>query len=207
MTAPVPPRVLPTAARAAARAAAMCRAAPGSAARGLPLAAALLALAGCSDSDVQEVRQWMRQVDGQAQVYVSPLSAPKTFIPFAYASGEAVDPFNPNKLLVELAKSANRGGGIKPDTERRKELLESYPLDTVKMVGTIEQGGVVYALLQVDRAVHQVRSGQHVGQNFGLVTGVSENVVSIKEIVQDATGDWVERMSRLELQESKEGGK
>jgi type IV pilus assembly protein PilP len=208
MTAPVPPPCPRAAApAAAARRAARPRAAPGRAARGLWLAAALLALAGCSDSDVQEVRQWMKQVDGQAQVYVAPLSAPKTFIPFAYASGEAVDPFNPNKLLVELAKSANRGGGIKPDTERRKELLESYPLDTVKMVGTIEQGGVVYALLQVDRAVHQVRGGQHVGQNFGLVTAVSESVVSIKEIVQDATGDWVERMSRLELQESKEGGK
>lgn len=209
MTAPVPPRCRSAAAPAAGPAAAATRprAAPGRAARGVLLAAALLALAGCSDSDVQEVRQWMKQVDGQAQVYVSPLSAPKTFIPFAYASGEAVDPFNPNKLLVELAKSANRGGGLKPDTERRKELLESYPLDTIKMVGTIEQGGVVYALLQVDRAVHQVRSGQHVGQNFGLVTGVSENLVSIKEIVQDATGDWVERMSRLELQESKEGGK
>ncbi|MBJ7310278.1 pilus assembly protein PilP [Rugamonas sp. CCM 8940] len=173
----------------------------------LGLAAALLALAGCSDSDVQEVRQWMKQVDSQAQVHVAPLSAPKTFIPFAYASSEAVDPFNPNKLLTELAKSANRGGGIKPDTERRKELLESYPLDTVKMVGTIEKGGVIYALLQVDRALHQVRSGQHVGQNFGLVSGVSEGAVTIKEIVQDATGDWVERISRLELQESKEGGK
>lgn len=165
---------------------------------------AVLLLAGCSDSDVQEVRQWMKQVDAQAKVAVPPLSEPKTFIPFAYAANEAVDPFNPNKLLAELAKTANRGGGLKPDTERRKELLESYPLDTIKMVGTMEKAGVVYALLQIDRAVHQVQAGQHVGQNFGLITGVSDGAVSIKEIVQDATGDWVERMSKLELQESKE---
>lgn len=165
---------------------------------------ATLALTGCGNSDEQEVRQWMKEVDSQARVAVPPLTPPKTFIPFAYASNDAVDPFNPNKLLVELAKAANRGGGVRPDMERRKELLESFPLDTVKMVGTLQKGGVIYALLQIDRSVYQVRPGQHVGQNFGLITGVTEGAVNVKEIVQDATGDWVERMSKLELQESKE---
>ena len=122
----------------------------------------------------------------------------------SFTANDAIDPFNPNKLLVELAKAANRGGGVRPDMERRKELLESFPLDTVKMVGTLQKGGVIYALLQIDRSVYQVRPGQHVGQNYGLITSVTEGAVNIKEIVQDATGDWVERMSKLELQESKE---
>jgi type IV pilus assembly protein PilP len=161
-------------------------------------------LAGCGDGDVQEVRSWMKQVDAQAKVAVPPLTEPKTFIPFAYVRNDALDPFNPNKLLAELAKSATGGNGIKPDMDRRKELLESYPLDTVKMVGTIEKKGVIHAVLQIDRSVYQVVVGQHVGQNYGLITGISESAVSIKEIVQDATGDWVERMSKLELQESKE---
>jgi type IV pilus assembly protein PilP len=174
----------------------------------LILAAAPLLLAGCGDSDVQEVRQWMKQTDAQAHVAVQPISEPKTFIPFAYASGDAVDPFNPNKLLAELAReNANKGGGLKPDMERRKELLESFPLDTVKMVGTMQKGGIMYALLQIDRSVHQVRTGQHVGQNYGLIVGITEGAVNLKEIVQDATGDWVERMSVLELQESKENNK
>lgn len=164
-------------------------------------------LAGCGDSDVQEVRGWMKQVDAQAQVAVPPLTEPKTFIPFAYQQKDELDPFNPNKLLAELAKQAKSGSGIRPDTERRKELLESYPLDTVKMVGTIEKKGVIHAVLQIDRTVHQVVVGQHVGQNYGLITGISEGAVTLKEIVQDATGDWVERMSKLELQESKENTK
>lgn len=168
------------------------------------LLAVLLALAGCGDSDVQEVRQWMKEVDSQAKVAVPPLTEPKTFVPFAYASNAEVDPFSPNKLLAELAKSANRGGGVRPDTERRKEFLESFPLDTVKMVGTLQKAQVIYALLQVDKSVYQVKPGQHVGQNFGLITSVTDDAVSVREIVQDATGDWVERMSKLELQESKE---
>jgi type IV pilus assembly protein PilP len=174
--------------------------------RTLTAAIILLALAGCGDSDVQEVRNWMKQVDAQTKVKVPPLAEPKVFIPFAYANKDEPDPFNPNKLLAELAKQAAQGGGngIHPDTQRRKELLETYPLDTIQMVGTIEKKGVIYAVLQVDRAVHQVVKGQHLGQNFGVVTGIDENSVSLKEIVQDATGDWVERMSKLELQESKE---
>ena len=173
--------------------------------------AALLSclLAGCGDSDVQEVRGWMKQVDSEAKVAVTPLTEPKTFIPFAYQQKDELDPFNPNKLLAELAKQAAKGGsnGLKPDMERRKEMLESYPLDTVKMVGTIEKKGVIHAVLQIDRAVYQVVAGQHVGQNYGRIVSIDDGTVNIREIVQDATGDWVERMSKLELQESKENSK
>ena len=169
------------------------------------LMAALPLLSGCGSDDTEQVRAWMREVDARTQVKVPPLAEPKTFIPFAYAQKDQVDPFNPNKLLAELAKlDARTGGGLRPDVERRKELLESYPLDTVKMVGTIEKNGVIHAVLQIDRSVHQVVKGQHIGQNYGRITGITEDAVSIREIVQDATGDWVERMSKLELQESKE---
>lgn len=173
------------------------------------MAVLMLLLAGCGDSDVQEVRTWMKEVDAQTKVKVPPLAEPKTFIPYAYAGKDELDPFNPNKLLAELAKQAAQGGGngLRPDTERRKELLETYPLDTIKMVGTIEKKGVIHAVLQVDRAVHQVVVGQHLGQNYGRITSIDEGAVSLREIVQDATGDWVERLSKLELQESKENTK
>jgi type IV pilus assembly protein PilP len=160
-------------------------------------------LSACGDSNVQEVRQWMKEVDSQTRPSVKPLQEPKTFVPFAYASAEAADPFSPNKLLAELAR-ARGGGGLQPDTGRRKEFLESFPLDTMKMVGTLQKGGAFFALLQVDRSVYQVRAGQYLGQNFGQITSISEEAVNVKEVVQDAAGDWVERMSKLELQDSKE---
>jgi len=174
--------------------------------RALLLLPPLLALAGCGNSNEEEVRQWMKEVDSQTTPTVQPLQEPKKFVPFAYAATEAPDPFNPNKLLAELAK-ARPGGGLQPDTSRRKEFLESFPLDAMKMVGTMEKNKQMYGLLQIDRTVYQVRTGQHAGQNFGLITSVGEDAVTIKEIVQDAAGDWVERMSKLELQESKESNK
>ena len=173
--------------------------------RHLSLALTVLLLAGCGDSDVKEVEDWMAQVKRDAKVSVVPLSEPKAFIPFAYAEQGVTDPFSADKLLAELARAAaaQNGNRLKPDMERRKEFLESFPLDSMTMVGVMQKGGVNYALLQIDKNVHQVKLGQRLGQNYGLVTTVSEDAVQIKEVVQDAGGDWVERPSKLELQDSK----
>jgi type IV pilus assembly protein PilP len=170
------------------------------------LAASCL-LTGCGDSDVKEVRDWMDQVKRDTRPAVKPLSEPKDFIPYAYGDRQAVDPFSPNKLLAELARAAEaRPDPNKPDLQRPKELLENYPLDTMQMVGVLQKGGVNYALLQIDRAVYQVHSGQRIGPNFGVVTRVGEDAINIREVVQDAAGEWVERMAKLELQ-SKENRK
>ena len=167
--------------------------------------AAVLLLAGCGDSDEAEVNSWMADIQKNTRVNVKPLAEPKTFVPFAYGVREETNPFDPNKLLAELARAANATGNpLRPDLDRRREFLETFPTDTMKMVGTINKAGVGYGLIQIERQVHQVKAGQRLGQNFGVVTGVAESAISIKETVQDAGGEWVERLSKLELQESKE---
>lgn len=166
--------------------------------------ALLSSLAACGDSGVQELKQWMDEVKRQTKVAVPKLAEPKKFTPFVYDAKGAVDPYNPAKLSVALAKlQANSGSGIKPDMDRRREALESFPLDTVKMVGTLEKTGLSYALLQVDKTVYQAKVGNYVGQNFGMITKITDTEVELKEIVQDASGDWVERKAKLELQEAK----
>jgi type IV pilus assembly protein PilP len=172
----------------------------------LPVLVAL-ALAGCFERDVQEVQLWMKQVESQARVAVPRLREPKQFTPFAYAVKDLADPFAPTKLQADLARTVKSNGGIKPDTERRKELLENFPLDMFKMVGSLQKNGINYALLQADKSVYRAEVGQHIGQNFGLITRISENDISIREIVQDAGGEWVERMAKVELQGSMESPK
>jgi len=163
--------------------------------------AAAMLLAGCGDSDVREVRDWMEQVKRDTHPAVKPLPEPKDFLPYAYGARQAVDPFNPNKLLGELARvAATSNNPNQPDLQRPREQLETYPLDTMQMVGTMEKGGVRFALLQVDRSLYQVRAGQRIGQNFGVVTHVGDDAVDIREVVQDAAGEWTGRMSKLELQ-------
>ncbi len=163
-----------------------------------------LMLAGCGDSDVKEVRDWMEKTKNETQVAVVPLSEPKTFIAFAYTVGGETDPFDPNKLLAELARASQTGTNpLKPDETRRKEPLEAFPIDSMKMVGSMQSKGVTYGLMQIDRTIYHVKPGERLGQNFGIITGVNDDAISIKETVQDAGGEWVERMSKLELQESK----
>jgi type IV pilus assembly protein PilP len=166
---------------------------------GMALASALLA--GCVDSDVREVQDWMEQVKNSTHPSVKPLPEPKDFLPYAYGAKDAVDPFDPTKLLGELARAAATSDNPnQPDLQRPRELLETFPLDTMQMVGVIEKGGTRYALLQVDRSLYQVRTGQRIGQNFGVVTHVGEDAVDIREVVQDAAGEWTGRMTKLELQ-------
>jgi type IV pilus assembly protein PilP len=163
-------------------------------------------LAGCGDSDVREVRTWMEETRAQTKPSVKPLPESKEFVPYAYNQAQAPDPFSADKLAGPGAL-APEPNAAQPDLNRPREALEAYPLDTMRMVGTMQKGGASFALVQIERSIYRVRAGQRLGQNFGQVTRVTPAAVEIREMVQDAAGDWVERISKLELQESKETGK
>lgn len=159
-------------------------------------------LSACGNSGTDDVSQWMKETRQQTRVVIKPLSEPKKFTPFSYDAKNREDPFSANKLAAALAKARKDGGTIRPDLDRRREALEAFPLDTMVMVGTLAKPGLTYALLQVDKAIYQVKVGNYVGQNLGMVTKITDDEVLLKEVVQDAAGDWVEREAKLELQES-----
>lgn len=161
-------------------------------------------LTGCAGDGVEEIQAWMSETKSQTKVINTTIPEPKKFIPFTYEAKNTVDPYSPMKLEVALAKALAKPGNnsLKPDLERRREPLESYPLDTVRMVGTLNKKSMSFALLEVDKVVYQAKVGNYVGQNFGMITDINETEILLKEIVQDAAGDWVERKAKLELQET-----
>ncbi len=170
----------------------------------IPIAAAALA-AGCAPSGERELREWMAEVRQQVRPVVQEVTPPKEFTPFAYESRTLVDPFDPQKVAVAVTRQQQvraTASAIRPDLARRREALEAYPLDEIRMVGSLRQENVNVALVQGGGATHMLRVGNFVGQNFGMVTRISETEVQITEIVQDAAGEWVERPARLELQEA-----
>jgi type IV pilus assembly protein PilP len=176
----------------------------------LPVAVAVMA-AGCAPSSETELRQWMAEVRQQVRPVTNPVAPPKEFTPYGYESGALIDPFDPQKVLTAVVRQQQvraTASTIRPDLERRREALEAFPLDDIKMVGMMRRNNLNVALLQGGGTTHIVRVGNYVGQNFGLVTRISESEVQIKEIVQDAAGEWVERPTKLELQEAaRTGGK
>ena len=84
---------------------------------------------------------------------------------------------------------------------RRKEPLEALPLDTMVMVGLLDRRGQKVALVRANNLLYQVRVGNYLGQNYGRILGITEGEIKLREIVQDAAGEWIERMTSLELQE------
>ena len=116
-----------------------------------------------------------------------------------------IDPFDPQKLTRALKKDSTQVSAnaalIAPELNRRKEPLEAYPLDTMAMVGSLHRTGQPVALVRVDNLLYQVKPGNYLGQNYGRVMKVTETEVVLREIVQDATGDWIERTATLQLQE------
>jgi type IV pilus assembly protein PilP len=164
------------------------------------LLAALLA-AGC-EADHDELSQWMDQQRRSVKPNVEPLAPPKKFDPEPYAMIHSVEPFSNQKLAVALRQQSQQPNSmLAAEQSRRKEPLEAYPLDAMSMVGSVERGGRRYALLRVDKLLYQVKVGDYLGQNYGKITKISETDIGLREIVQDAAGEWIERTSTLQLQE------
>lgn len=136
---------------------------------------------------------------------VTPISEPGKFVPQNYAGENQADPFSVEKLASVLRgnQGASSGGSalIESELNRRKQPLEAFPLDSMSMVGSLTRQGKLVALIKVDRLLYQVNVGSYLGQNYGRVLHISETEVALREIVQDAAGEWIERTSALQLQE------
>ena len=167
----------------------------------LGAALSALLLAACS-GEQEELQEWMEQQRREVKPNVQPLSPPKKFNPQAYSSNGGLEPFSVQKLTVALKQEARQPSSLlAAEFNRRREPLEAYPLDSMSMVGSVVKNGRSYALLRVDNLLYQVKTGDYLGQNYGKIVRISETDISLREIVQDAAGEWIERPSALQLQE------
>jgi len=154
-----------------------------------------LLVAGCGGESHQDLRNWMQEQGKGARGKLEALPQVKQYEPFAYNAFDLPDPFKPRK--IEPVKS---GSNLAPDLTRRKEPLEAYPLESLQMVGTLQKGRATYALVRTtEKDIYQVKIGNYLGQNFGVIVGITDNEIRLKELVQDGTGDWTERSSTLQL--------
>jgi type IV pilus assembly protein PilP len=159
-----------------------------------------LLLFGCGTSS-DDPREFVKNAGKDMRGKVTPLPEVKPYEAFTYEALDLPDPFKPRKL----APPKGSGGGLQPDFNRAKEALEGFALESLKMVGTLQQGKVVYAIVKTpENSLYRVRPGNYMGQNFGIITQVTENEIKLTEIVQDSAGDWTERNSSLALTEEQQ---
>ena len=164
------------------------------------LALASILLAGCGGEEFQDLRDFVRDSGKDMRGKIPPPPEVKPYEPLAYNNdANLTDPFKPRKPNL---RSGSRPGVNQPDMDRPKEALEEFPLEGIRMVGYLYQKRVGYAVVRApDGKLHRVKAGNYIGMNFGLIKEVTDTEVVIKEMVQDSTGDWSERMSNLQLVE------
>jgi type IV pilus assembly protein PilP len=160
-----------------------------------------LVLAACGGEQHQDLKEELKKLTADLRGRVSPLPVVKPYQAVPYTAADLPDPFGPAKIEL-LTKRAGAGGGKRPDMNRPREPLEAFPLESLKMVGVLERNKQFQALVRADSSIYRVKPGNYMGQNFGLVTGISENQIQVRELIQDAAGDWAERVSALQLQEA-----
>ena len=158
----------------------------------------LLALAGCS-SDMNDLESYVQSVKMRPPTPIEPLPEIVPVETFVYEPGERRDPFTPD-AQTEPTEPALVDSGLAPDPTRRKEELEGYALDALRMVGTLEQESTRWGLVRTKNGiVHRVKVGNYMGTNNGQITSISENAIQLTEIVSDAPGQWRERSATVAL--------
>jgi type IV pilus assembly protein PilP len=162
-----------------------------------------LMIAGCTGDNLSDLRSFVQAEKAKPGGRVEPIPEVKPFESFVYKINGRKSPFQPWGLNAGAAKSSPAStGGLHPDTNRRREALESFPLDTLRMVGTLSQKNGMWAIIKApDGLVYRVRTKNYLGQNYGRITKISEEKVELVEIVPDGLGGWQERQVSLVLAE------
>lgn len=169
---------------------------PRKALNGLLIAAVVLSLSACTRGS-RDLEAWVAEVKARPAPPLDPLPVMKQFETFEYAAQDMRDPFS--------QPSSDRDGGnqLRPDPNRRKEVLEAFPLDSLDMVGSIGTGpGLIGLVMGPDRVTHRVRPGNYLGLNDGRITAVTEDRIEIVELVPDGAGGWLERQARIALEDN-----
>jgi type IV pilus assembly protein PilP len=162
----------------------------------------LLLLAACGGGQFADLKEFVDNSGKDMRGRVEPLPLVKAYEPMTYEAFDLSDPFQPRKIEPDKAAAL---GGPAPDLNRRKEALEAYPLESLKMVGTLERGRQRWALIKTpDSNLYRVHNGNYLGQNFGVVAMITETSVTLKELIQDTNGSWSERTSTLQLLDEEE---
>lgn len=158
-------------------------------------------LAGCANPNLEELRGYVNEKKAEPPGRIEPLPEIKQITTFVYEPQGRRDPFMPMEGgQQEVSKQVDNG--ISPDFNRRKEELESYTLDAIRMVGILEQSGVIWGLVKTkEGTIHRVKTGNYMGQNHGKIVQITEDKIELTEIVQDGSGGYSERQASLALAE------
>ena len=150
---------------------------------------------------MDDLRRYVEEIKSLPHGEIEPIPEIQTFPSFSYSAQDLRDPFEP-VATTEPRQTVAEEGGVRPDFDRVREELEAYPLDALRMVGTLQQFGTIWGLVRTtDGTIHRVQPGNYMGQNHGQIVRITEEKIDLREIVQEGTNRWRERSAALALNE------
>jgi len=163
----------------------------------------ILGLVSCANDDMSDLNYYIQSVKAKPKGTIQPLPEIKIVEPFIFNPEGLRDPFRPVEIVADSGESDIPVGiGVRPDVARRKEELEAYSLDTLRMVGTLTMDNGLWALIKAsDGTIHRVQKGNHMGRNYGEIIRILDDKVELMEIVPDKPGTWREQLASLALAE------
>jgi type IV pilus assembly protein PilP len=168
--------------------------------RRLALILPILLLGGCANRDMSDLQAYVEEVKARPPSGISPPPEPVEVETYLYVAGDRRDPFTPDTTAHDQVETVV-DSGIMPDLNRRKEELEFFPLDSLRMVGTLEQDGQRWALVKTkEGTIHRVTLGNHMGRNYGKIVEISEDKIKLVELVQIGSG-YQEQEAEISLGE------
>jgi type IV pilus assembly protein PilP len=163
------------------------------------VAVSALALAGCADTSMKDLKSFVEEVKARPAGPIKPVPEFKPVETYTYQAGGRRSPFVAQQADEESAQPV-AGTGVRPDPNRRREELEQFPLDTLRMVGVLEQGKETWGLVQSKEAtIYRVQPGNYVGQNHGKISRITEEQIELTELIPDGIGGFIERNATLAL--------
>lgn len=169
--------------------------------RNIVVSTGMLMLVGCAGDEFQDLRDYVTEVKSRPASGIDPLPPIPAYESFAYDPEGIRNPFQPVDEPTETTEVAE-ASGPGPDLNRQKEELEGYPLDTLRMVGTLDLNGTLWGLVRTgDRVIHRVLPGNYLGQNYGKITRITDNKIELSEFVTTGSGKWRERDASIALAE------
>lgn len=160
-----------------------------------------LLAAGCGGEQHSDLRQELNGLTKDLRGRVDPLPQVRQYEPVPYKAEGQLDPFQASR--IETGQTASSTGPanarVAAEQNRPKDPLESYPIEAIRMVGTLTQGAETFGIVRAGTNLFRVKKGNYMGQNYGVINAIDDGQISIKELVQDGSGDWVERAGALQL--------
>jgi type IV pilus assembly protein PilP len=158
-----------------------------------------LLIVGCGGDGMSELQAYVQSTNARPPGRIDPLPEIKPIETFVYEPGERRDPFVPDAQAMP-AEPVVDDTGLAPDPNRPKEELERVPLDSLRMVGTLDQDDIRWGLIRTkEGTLHRVKVGHYLGMNNGQIISIDDTAIQLTEIVSDAPGQWRERQATVAL--------